>query len=232
MELSRETLDRFVDGELPPKEMERVAEMLAAHPDMNAYVQRQEHLRGELRARFGELDCQVPLRLIEAVRTAPVSWQWRFRTWRERNLTVRRLVPAGAALLLGLVAGVAVRPQADLGANAAGQLVAQGALGRTLDTALASAGAGQIGISFRDKAGRDCRTFSKGESAGLACHQAGTWVVETLARRTVEDDGAAYRMAGSEMPDAVRQAVTASIEGAPYDARAEAQARDRGWSGR
>jgi hypothetical protein len=39
-------------------------------------------------------------------------------------------------------------------------------------------------------------------------------------------------MAGSEMPDAVRRAVETSIQGAPYDAIAEAQARASGWSGK
>lgn len=235
MELSRETLDRFVDGELPPEEMQRVGEMLASHPDLNAYVQRQEHLRGELRARFLELDGALPQRLIDTVRSAPMSWQWRLRTLL-KDLAVRWLVPASAALVLGLAIGLAVRPQNDLGANASGQLVARGALGRTLDTQLASAGTGhgpaQVGISFRNKAGWDCRTFTNGESAGLACHRAGTWIVEALVRQTPEDAGAAYRMAGSDIPDAVRRVVIANMDGAPFDAQAEARARDSGWSGR
>lgn len=235
MELDRETLDRFVDGELPPKEMERVAATLAAHPEMDAYVRRQENLRRELRALYRTLDAQMPERLIDAALTAPISWQWRLRDWQRRNLSIRQLAPAGAALALGLIVGVAIGPQGDLGTNAGGELVAQGTLARALDTQLASAGAGgptQIGISFRSKSGQDCRTFAKGENAGLACHQGEAWVVETIARQTAEDQGAAYRMAGSGLPEALRQAVAASIEGAPFDAKAEAQARARGWSGR
>ena len=232
MELNREILDRFVDGELQPKQMERVAAMLETHPEWDAYVRRQEQLRASLRARFRELDGQVPQRLIDAARTAPISWQWRLREWRKRNLALRRLAPAGAALALGLVIGVAVGPRGDIGANAAGQWVARGALAHSLDTELASAGNSAIGISFRDKSGRDCRTFAKGENAGLACRQAGAWVMETLVRRAPEDGGASYRMAGSAMPEAVRQAVMARIDGAPFDAKAEARARDAGWPGR
>jgi hypothetical protein len=235
MELDRETLDRFVDGELPPKEMERVADMIAAHPEMEAYVRRQEALRHELRTQFHRLDAQMPEHLIQAVLTAPVSWQWRLREWQRRNLSIRVLAPAGGAMALGLIIGVALRPQGDLTTDVGGQLVAKGALARALDTQLASAGASgptRIGISFRSKSGRDCRTFTEGENAGLACHQGQSWMVETLTRQPVEDQGAAYRMAGSGLPDAVRAAVSASIEGAPFDAQAEARARAHGWSGR
>ena len=236
MELTHEILDRFVDGELPPKEMEHVAEALASHPDLNAYVQRQEYLRTQLRARFLELDGTLPERLIVTAWTAPISWQWRLRALLKRGGFVRWLVPTGAALLLGLVIGVGVRPQGNLGADASGQVVAQGALRRTLDTQLASAGSTpaptQIGISFRNKAGEDCRTFTSSKSAGLACHRAGAWVVETLVGQTPEDAGATYRMAGSEIPDAVRRAVIASMDGEPFDAAGEARARDKGWAGR
>ena len=120
MELNRELLDRFVDGELAPADMERVAGMLTDHPEWDAYVRRQEELRSVLGARFRELDGEMPRRLIEAARTAPISWQWRLRSWRQRNLAVRRLVPAGAALALGLVAGIAIRPPGDLGTDASG----------------------------------------------------------------------------------------------------------------
>src|SRR5258706_16418851 len=33
MEISKEKLDAYVDGELPPREMERIAAMLATRPD-------------------------------------------------------------------------------------------------------------------------------------------------------------------------------------------------------
>ena len=54
MELNREILSSFIDGELAPREMERVAELLANRPELDAYVKRQEHLRDQLRARFLE----------------------------------------------------------------------------------------------------------------------------------------------------------------------------------
>lgn len=235
MELDRDTLNRFVDGELAPQEMASTAEILAQRPDLEAYVLGQERLRDELRAGFRELDRAVPERLISTIRSAPVSWQWRWRARLRPGLFFPLLAPAGTALVVGLVLGLVARPQSDLDAKASGQLVAQGGLGRTLDRRLAREGDGsgpvRIGISFRNKTGEDCRTFTDGENTGLACRTGRTWIVETLARQAAEDKGAAYRMAGSDMPDPVRQAVSASIVGAPFDDAEEMQARARSWSG-
>jgi hypothetical protein len=126
-----------------------------------------------------------------------------------------------------------LRPSADLSTNASGQLVARGSLGRALEQRLASAGypgsGPRIGISFRDKAGEDCRTFTDGGASGLACHRNGAWMISTLVNQSPSTPGYVYRMAGSEMPDAVRRAVTASIVGAPFDAQTERAARNSGW---
>ncbi|MBU6444211.1 MAG: hypothetical protein KGR48_09910 [Alphaproteobacteria bacterium] len=236
MEPDRITLDAFVDGELPPAEMERIALLLETHPDLNRYVQEQEHLRAALRAAFDEtLAAPMPEKLSRAVRSAPVSWRWRLRALVSRGFSIRVLGPIGAALAMGVVLGIAIRPSAEFGADAAGRLIAQGDLGRALNTRLAAVrynGAGpQIGLSFRNKAGRDCRTFSADGSAGLACRQDGAWVVAILVKQAPENPGAAYRMAGSAMPEVVRRAVADSIAGAPFDAAAEKAARERGWSG-
>jgi anti-sigma factor RsiW len=232
MELNRDELDRFVDGELSPGEMERIAAMLADSPEQNAYVARQESLRKQLRDEFHALDGSMPERLIQTARTAPASWRWRLRATREPNRLFRWLVPTCATLVLGFVAGISLRPQADLATSASGQVIAHGTLDKALDRQLASeasAGPVRIGISFRNKAGQACRTFNSGSNAGLACHNAGAWVVTMLVRQVPEDAGSAYRMAGSEMPDAVRRAVTASIRGEPFDAAMEAQTARDGW---
>lgn len=230
MELDHEKLNRFVDGELSPKEMEAVAALLADNQEMNAYVERQENLRNQLRHGFRALDGTMPRRLLETVRTTPVSWQWRLRAALEANRPLRWLVPAGAALVLGIVVSIGLRLQGDFGTSASGQVIAQGALGKALDMQLASEDSPvRIGISFRNKAGQACRTFNSGGNAGLACHEAGTWVVGILVKQVPEDAGAAYRMVGSAMPDAVRHAVTADISGEPFDVAAEARAAKDGW---
>jgi len=231
--MDRETLNAFVDGELPPQEMAHIAALLEAQPDMKAYVLKQEKLRAGLK--FEEImRTPPPSRLVEAALSAPVSWRWRAQNILGRNFILRSLVPAGAALAVGLMIGVTGKSGEDL-VLSHGRMLAGGDLAQALNTKLASSGySGQgprLGISFRDRAGSDCRTFTAAGQAGLACHRGGDWVVTTLVTQTPESGGT-YRMAGSEMPDAVRRAVEASIRGAPYDAIAEAQARANGWAGK
>src|SRR6185312_6650362 len=133
MELDRDKLDRFVDGELPPGEMERIAAVLTDSPEQNAYVVRQESLRNRLREGFHALDGSIPERLIQAARTAPASWRWRLRAAQKPNRLFRWLAPACATLLLGFVAGVSLVPQGDLVTSTSGQVIAQGALDKALD---------------------------------------------------------------------------------------------------
>ena len=231
--MDRETLNAFVDGELPPQEMARIAALLETQPESKAYVLKQEKLRGTLR--FEDvMVAPPPARLVETVQAAPVSWRWRLRAVWGRRFVVRSLVPATAALLAGLIIGLTAQSDGDL-VQSQGQMLARGNLAQALGIKLASSGYGgqgpRIGISFRNRAGRDCRTFASGSQAGLACHQGSDWVVSTLVTQSPESAGT-YRMAGSEMPDAVRRAVEASIQGAPFDAIAEAQARANGWAGK
>jgi hypothetical protein len=230
-DINREILTAFLDGELPPTEMARIAALLATRPELDAWVRRQGTLQANLREAFADVTAMPPPeRLVRTVHETSPSWRWRMQLWRQ-TLTVRALLPAGAALAVGLVAGMMLQPTREVTVND-GQVVAAGALSEALDSKLASTGydsAGpRIGISFRNRDGHDCRTFSTNGQAGLACHQPNGWVIAMLVGQPQEQAGA-YRMAGSEMPDAIRDAVTASIQGSPFDAAAEKAARDRGW---
>ncbi len=235
MELNRELLNKFVDGELSPQETEHIAEQLVQHPEWNAYVQEQEALRHVLRTQFLELDRTVPERLVKAALGAPVSRLWLLRQALRLNL-LRWVGGVGSALAAGIVIGLLAQPQKDFAVGPLGRLLAEGDLGHMLDNRLAAdnpAGAAtRVGLSFRNRSGQDCRTFSGGESAGMACHVNGKWVIEIIVHHKAESPRAQYRMAGSEMPDSVRQAVVAGIVGEPFDAAAEARARANGWSGR
>jgi hypothetical protein len=231
--MDRETLNAFVDGELTPQEMSRIAALIETQPDMKAYVLKQEKLRAALQ--LEEVIRTPPSsRLAEIVQKAPVSWRWRLQAVLGRRFVVRSLIPAGAALLAGLIIGVISGSGSDL-VLAHGRMLARGNLAQTLNTRLASTGYSgegpRIGISFRERAGNNCRTFTTDNQAGLACHRGGDWVVTTLVAQSPETGGS-YRMAGSEMPDAVRRAVEATIQGAPFDAKAEAKAQANGWAGR
>jgi hypothetical protein len=126
-------------------------------------------------------------------------------------------------------------PSGLLMEDASGHMIAAGRLADALNTELASAkdpsAANQIGISFRDTTGHDCRTFVSGSNAGLACRQNDVWQIQVLASTAREDSGAMYQMAGAAMPQAVRDRVQSIIAGSPFDAAAERAARDRHWSG-
>lgn len=228
-EPTHETLNAFIDGELPPKEMERIATILAERPDLEAWVRRQEVLRTGIKRAFSELMiASPPSRLMQAAKGTPISWRWRIREF----TTLRVWAPAGAALALGLVIGIALRPSSDF-ANRDGQMMAQGALATALSDKLASngdTGSGpRIGISFRNRDGRYCRTFDADAQSGLACHGDKGWMIALLAAHPQAESSGAYRMAGSEMPDTIRAVIGATIEGEPFDAVAEKLARDRGW---
>ncbi|MGH8205001.1 MAG: anti-sigma factor family protein, partial [Steroidobacteraceae bacterium] len=146
-------------------------------------------------------------------------------------------LPQWAALAASVVVGVLVgvlltrspRPPYE---ETGGALVARGALDLALSDQLAvtSGEAGvAIGITFKNREGRFCRTFHMQRDApvsGLACRGAQHWAIEVLA--------AAPPLQGelrpaAAMPIAVLHAVDAAIVGEPLDAEAEARARDAGW---
>lgn len=117
-----------------------------------------------------------------------------------------------------------------------GVTVAGGALARGLDDALASAPSVQaeiaVGLSFRGRDGRICRSFSMRASgmSGLACREGERWQLPVLVQ--AEDASSApdaLRQASLEIAPAVQAEIDARIDGDAFDAAQERAARDRGW---
>jgi hypothetical protein len=136
-----------------------------------------------------------------------------------------------ACLALGVVAGRELWPEQGPLAAHGGQLIARGALEKALTTRLASEdGAVKVGLSFKAKDGRYCRTFQSAadQMAGLACRRDGRWVAQTTTAWAPQA-AADYRTAASAVPPAVLAAVDAMSSGEVLDAAAERAARDRGW---
>lgn len=240
MTIPKETLMAYVDGELPPEEAARIEAEIAREPDSKAFVEKQFALRSALHEGLAEvLGAPVPERLITATKAKP-SLRWRMAETL-RNLGARRIailsgIPAAAALATGLVIGVFVTGPAGNIVPANGGLVARGALAAALSNQLAfnqQNAATKIGISFRDKQGHYCRTFTASETAGVACHGDGAWHIAALTQSGPETGAnAAYGTAASAMPEAIRGTVRGMIAGAPLDAAGERQARDQGWNSR
>jgi hypothetical protein len=90
------------------------------------------------------------------------------------------------------------------------------------------------GLSFRNKSGAYCRTFSlTGAEAksGLACREGGSWKIKALAESPSSQlNPGNFRTAASEDSPAIRAAVEASIDGEPLDHAGEIAARQAGWA--
>jgi hypothetical protein len=140
-----------------------------------------------------------------------------------------------ASLAIGVVAGALL---ASRGAEDSllmehdGDVRAGAPLAQALDSRLASESPAHSGVavqlSFLDRAGRYCRTFSAEAIAGLACREGGGWHVVATAQAPATNTSA-MRQAASSLPKPVLAAVDARIAGNALDAAQERAARDGGW---
>ena len=236
MKPSEEQLIAYADGELSGEELRAVEAALKADPALQRFVAQQRALRQHIEGAFAPLLAEdVPDRLRETLAQAPVSWRWRFQQMlaSPRRPPLQTGFVAGAALAFGVILGMLIAPQGAFRVDRdTGTLMARGELSNALDRQLASAQGTsiRIGVSFKAKDGRYCRTFensgAKSSLAGVACRRGGGWSVAALAAAPA--DNSPYRMAGA-MPDTIRHAVGGMIAGEPLDAAAEKQARDAGW---
>lgn len=244
MSVSDETLIAYADGELSGEDRRAVEAGLASDPALREKLERQLALRRQIDAAFApSLDAAVPDRLLRAVMETPVSPSWRMadifararRLFSDRRFLLWTGMPAGAALACGIALGMLLSPGSAFRMED-GAMFASGRVANALDRQLAQLQAAdapvKVGLSFRAKDGRYCRTFETAGAAdalaGVACRDSRGWAVATLQAAPRETAGA-YQMAGSTMPDAVRNAVDDMIVGEPLDAAGEKAARDKGW---
>ena len=137
-----------------------------------------------------------------------------------------------ATLVLGVALGNMLVPRDSSGpiAPEGGRLVASADLESALYAQLASApveGQPRIGLTFRDRSGSICRTFTDHEASGLACREGGDWRMRALLQGG-EGDRGEYRMAASGDPR-LAEIVDSAIAGEPFDAAQEKEAQQRGW---
>lgn len=150
----------------------------------------------------------------------------------------RRAVPAwgawggmAATLLLGTLLGALFTRPAELGSDAA-HPVATGAIATALTRQLASDAAGPVAVqlSFKDRTGRYCRSFTTPAVAGLACREAGgAWALQQLLAAPAPTPGA-LRQATTSLPPALMSAIDATAAGPTLNAAEERAARDAGWA--
>lgn len=221
---AEERLIAYLDGELSAAERTAFEAELAADPALAAQAELHEALAARVAATYAPVvDEPVPPRLVAMARAA----NERGKPW----ASLPRWAAMAACLVVGVAAGRAFWPQGASLAMHGQALVAQGGLEQALTRQLASdPGAIRVGLSFRARDGRYCRTFqSPGDHlAGLACRGEGRWVAETTTAWNAQAQPD-YRTAASATPPAVLAAVDAMIAGEALDLGGERAARDRGW---
>lgn len=222
--IAESRLMAYVDGELDAQSAREVEAAMAADAELAALVERHRRLRAAAHEAFaGVLDEPVPSRLSQAAAAAPARRLSGPPSW----------AALAATLLVGVIGGGALGAYLDRPARGAGDpLALHGALAEALTTQPAARSAAapiKVGLSFRDREGRYCRTFAYPgrKLAGLACRDGDGWAARVaVAYAPAETE---FQMAASDVPGAVLQAVDSLIEGEPLGPEAEAAAIARGW---
>lgn len=248
MNISNETLMAFADGEPDPVLRARVEAALRDDAALRQRLAALQVQRKRLTQAFDTvLDEPVPDRLTRLLQTptvaqpalaqTPVVNLAGVRAERARMRGMPSWVQWGgmaASVVLGVLLGTQLggkKADSDLALNQ-GRLFASGTIAQALATQLASEPQATTGVvvqlSFVDKAGRYCRTFSTSAVAGLACLHGGQWAVQQM-NAVDSQPGTEVRQAASALPRAVLDAVDQRIADTALDATAERLARDRGW---
>ena len=223
----------WLDGELTGAEAAEVEARVAASPELQALAAQHSALGAQLKSAFDPI-AEQPVTLavyappgsgnvasLAQARAArrPVSGFW------------AQAAAIAATFVLGIATGILLLsgPSTPI-APKGGQLVAAASLKDALSTQLASQPADtgpRIGLTYRDKDGKVCRTFTDQAAQGLACFEGGDWRVRALFQGA-ESNAGDYRMAAGPNPQ-LSALVDESIAGEPFDAAQEQAARDKGW---
>ncbi|MGM9487591.1 anti-sigma factor family protein [Ideonella sp. YS5] len=252
--ITDEQLMAYADGELDTAMREVVEAALAADPTLVTRLAEHEALRERVRHAFApELDEPVPARLREALKAEPRAPAPVVSLASHRKAAAARAGEASneprwggparwgawaASLAAAVFIGHAYWPGGGVAPEGfalqdGGRLVARGAVETALNTQTAATrplGA-DVGVplSFVDRSGRYCRSFTTAAHAGLACREGGDWAMQMLvqAPATAATEGA--RQAASALPPALLAEIDQRIEGPALDAAAEQQAMQGGW---
>jgi hypothetical protein len=220
----------WLDGELAEPQSSAMAARVAADPELSAFAEQHRAVSSRLSKAFAPIAAApAPERLLAAARPPAEVVDFAAARVRRRRWSVTGLALA-ASLALGFTIGVALpRGGSTPFESRDGQLVAAGPLANALDRRLASAGEQdgvRIGLSFRDRSGRYCRSFTAAAQSGLACREGEGWAVEGLVAG--QKGSGDYRMAAGPDP-ALGALIDGRIAGEPLDPGAEAAAAKAGW---
>jgi hypothetical protein len=231
-----ESFFAWLDGELDAQRKAEVEALVAADPELQRRAEAHRALAGGVRAAFDTVaEAPVPASLLQAARAdrfevidvAPAPR----RRWLNPFSGGLQWAAMAATLAIGFVGGVLIRPE---GHNPLmvrdAKVLAASSLEEALETRLASAPTEdglRVLLTFRNRDGDICRTFTGVAGNGLACREDGDWAIRGLFQQPAGQSGE-FRMAAGPDPR-LAQLVDSTMAGEPFDAATERQARDRGW---
>lgn len=226
--ISDEMLIAYLDGELDEAGMAAVDAALGADPALVDRLEAHAALAERVRAAYAAvLDEPVPAALAKLV---PPSGTSKVVSLADHRKPTPNYAWWGAVAAT-LVVGVMLFGRGLAGGDPVGaEMVARGELARAL-TFQASAERNsdvQIGLTFKDGAGRYCRTFAMEQLSGLACRENRAWKVEVAARQPATTK-TQFRQAASETAAPVLSRVDELIAGEALDADQEKKALAAGW---
>jgi hypothetical protein len=226
----------WLDGELGADDAAAVAERVAADPALTQHAEQHRALGATLRDAFDPIaSSPVPDHLLAAVRTGSavvdLDAAGAGGVSRRTRFGLPQWAAIAATLVLGIVTGTMLQMNKEPPIVASdGPKFAATELDEALDVQLASAeqtGAVRIGMTFRDKRGAICRSFTDARTSGLACQDRGQWRIRGQFAAP-EGQEADYRMAAG-MDPALAALVDLTMAGDPLDADQERAAREGGW---
>lgn len=221
----------WLDGELEPAEAAEVEARVAADPELRRLAEQHRALGAQMRSAFGPITAvPVPKRLQAALRPPAQVIDFASAKRARSMPALAQWTAMAATLAIGIFVGTRVPQGTDAPVEAqGGKLYAAAAVNRALDSQLASAPAGdvRIGITYRDQAGKICRTFTATAASGLACRNGDRWQMKGLFAAP-EGQDSSYRMAAGMDPN-LAALVDSTMAGEPLDAPAEKAAKERGW---
>lgn len=254
MHFSDETLAAYADGELDQATRRAVEEAMRLD---DSVARRVAHYRATRAMRADRVAAPssggrgrrganvVQLDAVRASRAAHSAVRRpRWRRWGGLEWGMLAL-----ALVLGTVAGkiglarwqpgwLGEAPPPTAVASHDGTLTAQGMLAAALTQQMggpsATASEIRVGLSFLSRDGNYCRTFTLAGSGqdlvGIACRGGEAWRIPVLVQsgKQIPQMGG-YKMAGTDMPSALIEAIDQRIVGGMLEPRAELEALRRGW---
>lgn len=254
MTFSDETLIAYADGDLDDATRRSVESAMRRDSSIGRRVERLRAAREEQYAEQAQPGAHprqganvVQLATVRAQRAAQqqaarkaAKRQWGWLEWSALMLVMVLGLAAGKFGLgrwqPGWFGDAPVAPTTVASRN--GMLIAQGrldgALSQQMGGAAPSEGEVRVGLSFVSNEGGYCRSFTlvglSQDLVGIACRVGDEWRIPVLVQnaRPVPTMGA-YRMAGTEMPTALLEAIDQRIVGGMLDTRAELEALRRNW---